>query len=88
MNEAGIIKYFDSMKTIGKKLPALAARVFALKGTGSMVKDLGWLLLTCNSFDIDHEDIHLTSDFNIRFSYKNLINDVEFAEASIKRKQS
>jgi len=88
MNEAGIIIYFDKMKSIGKKLPALAARVFALKGTGSMVKDLGWLLLTCNKFDIDHEDIHLTSTFNIKFTYENLLNDVEFAEASIKRKQS
>ena len=86
-----IEKYFATMKTIGKKLPALAARVFALKGTGymgsgvhyGMVKRLGWLLMTCNNFDIEHSDIHLTSEMNLEVSYKMLIEDVEAAEASL-----
>ena len=90
MNEAGIIKYFDRMKSIGKELPALAVRVFALDGTGymgsgghhNMVKSLGWLLLTCNNYDKEHSDIHLTSEINLEVSYEMLVEDVEAAETS------
>lgn len=80
-----------------KKLPELAARVFALRGTGypgcgyhwSMERDLGWVICRLSNYD-DRDCLHGPEKYSRRLmlevNLEMLYEDVEKAEQAIRDK--
>ena len=90
MKEIQELKKFNKWrKKVGKTLPDLAKRVFALRGKSYMgygfhwglEKDLGWIIVTMNDFDKSYRDLGTRMIVEIR--HEQLIERVEEIENEI-----
>ena len=90
LQEIQELKKFNKWrKKVGKTLPDLAKRVFALRGKSYMgygfhwglEKDLGWIIATMNDFDKSYRDLGTRMIVEVR--YEQLIERVEEIENEI-----
>jgi len=85
-------KFNEWRKEIGKTLPELASRVFALRKKGYMgcgfhwglEKDLGWVILTMNNFDKSYRDF--ATRISVEVVYECFIERLEEIENEISQR--
>jgi len=85
-------KFNKWRKEIGKTLPELASRVFALRGKDymgcgfhwSLEKDLGWVISTMNNFDKSYRDF--ATRISVKVVYEHFIERLEEIEDEISQR--
>jgi hypothetical protein len=91
-NELELRKFNKWRKEIGKTLPELASRVFALRTKGymgcgfhwSLEKDLGYIIAIMNDFDRDYRDFD--ARIAVEVKYKCFIERLKEIENEISQR--